>query len=108
MLSSSHISECWSWPAERALVLYHWRWFDSDLSEVVSGWSQQCEADDAGYVDLEADALHEARTRYIHPKSRRFVVVEPYTFIGAASLPPLLMQGGRPQAWIRNLLSLDT
>jgi hypothetical protein len=108
MLSSSYTSERWSWPADRALVLYHWRWFDPDLSEVVSGWSWQCEADDAGYVDLVADALHEARTWHIHPKSRHFVVVEPCTFTSVTSLPSLLMQDGTPQAWIRNFLSSNT
>jgi hypothetical protein len=108
MLSSPHTSERWSWPADRAIVLYHWRWFDPDLGEVVSGWSRQCDADEAGYVDLEADALHEARTRHLHPQSRRCVVVEPYTFTSPASLPRLLLHDSGPQIWICALLSLDT
>ena len=108
MLPSLHTSECWRWPADRAIVLYRWRWFDPDLGVVVNGWSQQCDADDAGYVDLEADALYEARTRHIHPKSRRCVVVEPSTFTSMTALPPLLMQDGRLLAWIRTLLSSDS
>jgi hypothetical protein len=105
MLASLHTSERWSWAADRVLVLYHWRWFDPDLGEVVNGWSQQCAADDAGYVHFEADALHEAQTRQIHPESRRFVVVEVYTFTRMTCLPPGLVQDGRPLAWIRTLLS---
>jgi hypothetical protein len=108
MPTSSHTSERWSWPADRAIVLYHWRWFDPDLGEVVGGWSQQCEADDADYVHFEADVLYEARTRRIHPKSRRFIVAEPYTFTNMTPLPSLLLHDGRPLAWIRTLLSADT
>jgi hypothetical protein len=110
MHSSSQTSERWSWPADRAIVLYHWRWYDPELGEVVSGWSQQCEADHAGYVHFEADALYEAHTRHIDPQRRRLVVVEPYTFTSVTSLPPLLVHDSGPQTWICALLTptLDT
>ena len=106
MHASSPTSERWSWPAGCAIVLYQWRWYDPDQGEVVSGWSQQHEPDDAGYVDLEADALHDARTRRIPTQRRRFVVVEPYTFTSEESLPPLLTHDSGPQTWICALLGL--
>jgi hypothetical protein len=97
--------ERWSWPAGRAIVLYDWSWFDRDLGEVVGGWSQQSEADDAGYVHMEADALHEAQTRQIHPESRLFVFANPHTFSNMTPLP-LSLKGddGLPLPWIRALL----
>jgi hypothetical protein len=102
---TSDTPQPWSWPAGRAIVLYHWSWFDQLVGDVVVGWSQRDEVDDAGYIHLEEETHQPARTRQIDRESRDFAVVEPHTFTGLTPLPASLVHDdGTPVAWLRALL----
>jgi hypothetical protein len=95
----------WTWPAGRAVVLYHWSWFDPELGQVIVGWSHRNALDEAGYAHLEPEALVPARSLWVDPEARDFLFVEPETYTALTRLPPSLQEsGGRPLAWIRELL----
>jgi hypothetical protein len=97
--------QSWTWPADRVLVLYEWSWFNPDIDDVVGGWSRQSEADDAGYVHFEAEALRDAETVQIHPASRDFVFAKSHTFSALVRLPlELRTDDGVPLPWVRALL----
>ncbi len=66
----------WTWPAGRVLILYEWSWFDPDLGDVVSGWSRQSEADDAGYVHFEAEGAARRPNHAAPSREPRFCVCE--------------------------------
>src|SRR5689334_16721566 len=74
-MPASDTPERWSWPAGRAIVLYHWSWFDQVVGDVVVGWSQRDELDSYGYIHLEEEIHQPARTRQIDRESRDFAVV---------------------------------
>lgn len=97
------MSEQWTWPASRAIVLYHWAWFDPRLGDLVVGWSQRAEPDSAGYIHFEAEATTSPRTvEVFDPPS---ALVKPHTFAGLGALPGELRERrGPPLPWIRELL----
>ena len=96
----------WTWPHGRAIVLYHWSWYDRGLAEIVNGWSQRGETDDAGYLHLEAESIRDAETMQVDQGGEP--LVEPHTFTGLTLLPPSLLQdNGRPLKWIRALLGTE-
>lgn len=102
----SNTPQRWTWPASRAIVLYHWSWFDTKAGGVVAGWSRQSEVDAAGYVHFEEESDRPAETRQIDPESRDFTFAEPHTFTGLTPLPSELRGAdGAPLPWIRALLT---
>jgi hypothetical protein len=104
-MPSSATPERWTWPHGRAIVLYHWSWFDQMVGDVVVGWSQRDEVDDHGYIHLEEETHQSARTRQLDRESRDFAVVEPHTFTSLTPLPAsLVYDDGTPIAWLRTLL----
>jgi hypothetical protein len=95
----------WTWPAGRALVLYHWSWFDPEQGQVITGWSQRNALDEAGYAHLEAEALEAIRSMWVDPEVRHALFIEPHTFTPLTRLPSELRDGdGAPLTWIRALL----
>lgn len=93
----------WTWPAGRAVVLYHWSWFDPQEGDVVVGWSQRDAADERDYVHFEAE--HSVPARTVQVDRSGDVFVEPHTFTAMTLLPPSLQDSDRrPLPWIRELL----
>ena len=96
----------WTWPAGRAIVLYHWSWFDPAVGEVIVGWSQRGELDERSYVHLEAEDLTPARSLEVDPDLDP--IVKPKTLTGLSGLPgELLDDDGTPLPWIRALLGTE-
>jgi hypothetical protein len=56
----------WTWPAGRAVVLYHWSWFDPAIGDVVVGWSRRGELDETGFVHFEAERRRAARSAHVY------------------------------------------
>jgi hypothetical protein len=105
-MPTSETPQRWSWPAGRAIVLYHWAWYDQRLAEIITGWSQRNETDDAGYIHLEAERLREPRTMQVDQEG--IPQVESHTLSGLTALPQeLRTDDGRPLAWLRSLLGTD-
>jgi hypothetical protein len=95
--------QTWTWPAGRVLILYHWSWFDQNLGEIIAGWSQRSETDDADYIHLEAERLREAETVRVDQEGRP--LIEPYTFSAFTGVPhELSADDGAPLPWVRALL----
>lgn len=95
----------WTWPQGRAIVLYHWSWFDPQEGDIVVGWSQRDTTDEAGYIHLEAENPRPARSVQVDPEARSFLFIEPHTFTALTPLPLSLQDAdGRPLPWIRELL----
>lgn len=95
----------WTWPSGRAVVLYHWSWFDPEQGFVIAGWSQRNALDEAGYAHLEPEALRPVQSLWVDPEARDFLFIEPHTFTMLTRLPSeLLAQDGTPLPWIRALL----
>jgi hypothetical protein len=93
----------WLWPAGRAVVLYHWSWFDPALGEIVVGWSQRGEADANGFVHFEAERRVGARSLQVYRDGLPLVASQ--TFSGLSPLPQALQdRDGTPLPWIRALL----
>ena len=95
--------EPWNWPQGRAIVLYHWSWFDPNEGDVITGWSQRNTLDDHGFVHLEAEDTRPARSCEVDPDLDP--IVELHTFTSLTPLPLSLKDDdGRPLAWIQTLL----
>jgi hypothetical protein len=67
------------------LILYHWAWYDQSLGEIVAGWSQRGEVDEADYIHLEAERLRDPRTMQVDQEGMR--QIEPHTLSGLTALP---------------------
>jgi hypothetical protein len=94
--------QTWTWPAGRVLVLYEWSWFDPEISDTVVGWSRQSEADERGFVHLEAEDLQPARTLQT---ASDYVFVKPHTLSPFVPLPDELTDDtGAPLPWVRALI----
>jgi len=101
--SSSPDAPAWAWHAGRALVLYHWSWFDPAIGDVVVGWSQRNTLDDHSFVHLEAENPQQARS--IAVDLDLDPIVEAHTFTVFTRLPGELRDpSGQPLPWIRALL----
>jgi hypothetical protein len=102
-LTTPDTPERWSWPAGRAIVLYHWSWFDPDLGDTVVGWSQRGEIDGNGFVHLEAEDFQPARS--LQP-GHDYVIVKAYTLSPLTALPDELTDDddGTPLPWVRALI----
>jgi hypothetical protein len=95
--------QTWTWPAGRVLVLYRWTWLDPDADKMIVGWSRRDEADDAGYIHIEAESDQPAVTLRVHPDG--MPLIERETFSAFTRLPPSLKEDdGRPLDWVRALL----
>lgn len=95
----------WTWPSGRAIVLYHWSWFDPEQADVIVGWSQRDTLDAAGYAHLAAEKIQQARSVWVDPEARDYLIVEPHTFTALTRLPGELRDyDGAPLSWIRALL----
>jgi hypothetical protein len=105
-VSTSDTPERWSWPAGRAITLYHWSWFDPAVGDVIVGWSQRGELDERSYVHLEAENPQQARSLEVDPDLDP--IVKAQTFSGFSRLPGELRDDeGTPLPWIRALLGAD-
>ncbi len=94
--------QTWTWPAGRVLVLYHWSWFDPSEGDVIVGWSQRGETDDAGYIHLEAEDFQPARTLQT---ASDYVIVKQHTLSPLTPLPDELTDDtGAPLPWVRALI----
>lgn len=97
----------WTWPQGQAIVLYHWSWFDPAIGDVIVGWSQQREADSAGYVHLEAEQTRPQATVKVFEDGD--VLIEPHTFTILTPLPLALhASDGQPLPWVQALASATT
>jgi hypothetical protein len=103
MSSPSPDASSWAWPSGRALVLYHWSWFDPAIGDVVVGWSQRNTLDTHGFVHLEAERTQPARSLTVDLDLDP--IVEAHTFSVLNPLPLSLQEDdGRPLPWVSALL----
>lgn len=93
----------WTWPADRIVRLYYWNWFDPDIGDVVAGWSQRGETDEAGYIHLETERGQDARTVQVYKEG--YPGAESHSFSALNPLPSeLRLDDGRPLPWITALI----
>jgi hypothetical protein len=102
-MTDTHDTPAWSWPQGRAIVLYHWSWFDPAAGDVITGWSQRGVADQHGFVHFEAEDLRPARSLEARPDLDP--IVEAHTFTLMTRLPGELRgPDNLPLPWIQALL----
>lgn len=96
----------WTWPQGRALVLYHWSWFDPNEGDVITGWSQRNTLDEHSFVHLEAEDTRPARSCEVDLDLAP--IIELHTFTALTRLPGELRDdAGAPLPWLRALLRAD-
>jgi hypothetical protein len=85
------------------LVLFHWSWAEGGPHTLVHGWSQQAEADAAGYVHLDAEDGEPPATRQVDPDG--YPAARRHTFRSVAELPGELTDAGQPLPWVQALVA---